>query len=120
MGLDMYAYITTDDLPPTGFDMPRDALEIAYWRKHHDLHGWMAELYFHKGGNAVFNCEAVRLDADDIDALEQAIGANALPPVSSFYGGESSLENKADDLAFIRKAREALTTGYSVFYTSWW
>ena len=59
MGLDMYAYVatregqqreyydgaewdeTTKDLVNTKVNKPR---EIAYWRKHPNLHGWMERL----------------------------------------------------------------------------
>lgn len=120
MGLDMYAYKTEQQIAQAGFNEPDDATEIAYWRKHPNLHGWMEALYERKGGTALFNCETVRLESGDIDALERAVKADLLPPTTGFFFGESRPEEKDDDLAFIKAAREALAEGYNVFYTSWW
>ena len=50
MGLDMYAYSTQQVIPPVDFEMPEDAQQIAQWRKHPNLHGWMHTLYLHEGG----------------------------------------------------------------------
>ena len=121
MGLDMYAY-TTREKPamPVDFE-PEDAIEIHYWRKHPNLHGWMERLYYEKGGSEeIFNCAAVTLDTGDLDKLEQMVRANLLPHTSGFFFGESDGNEKDGDLAFIAKAREALAAGLSVFYTSWW
>lgn len=50
MGLDMFAYATESDIPEIDFDCPEDSVEILYWRKHPNLHGWMRELHARKGG----------------------------------------------------------------------
>jgi hypothetical protein len=95
--------------------------QIFYWRKHPNLHGWMERLYEAKGGSAdKFNCVPVRLDAADIDALEQTIKAKALPETAGFVFGESDGSETEENLHFVRKARDALTAGKRVFYTSWW
>lgn len=120
MGLDMYAYKTRTPLSAFGFKPPEDATEIQYWRKHPDLHGWMERLYRAKGGRAEFNLETVRLDPEDIDALEQVVKANRLPFTTGFFFGASVPEDKDDDLAFIRAARKAFQEGCAVFYTCWW
>jgi len=121
MGLDMNAFITETDIAEVDFAFPKDSLEIAYWRKHPNLHGWMEELYRDKGGSAAtFNCVNLRLDATDIDALELVVLADVLPLTTGFFFGESTPEDKADDLAFIAKARELLAQGKAVFYSAWW
>jgi hypothetical protein len=120
MGLDMYAYKTRAPISDYGFEEPADAVEIQYWRKHPDLHGWMERLYWRKGGTEQFNLETVRLDPADIDALEAAILNNRLPHTEGFFFGASRPEEKDLDLRFIRAAREAIQEGYAVFYTSWW
>ena len=69
MGLDMFAYSTNHDVADVDFEVPDDADQIFYWRKHPNLHGWMKSLYRHKGGTGDdFNCDTVRLRADDLDA----------------------------------------------------
>jgi hypothetical protein len=123
MGLDMYAYATeeaTSAEEVLDLDL-ENREEFFYWRKHPNLHGWMEALYRSKGGTAEsFNCVAVRLDPADLDALEAAVKADALPVTEGFFFGVSDGSEKADDLEFIRKAREAIAEGDTVFYSSWW
>ena len=71
MGLDMYARITPDPVTsPVDFEVETSA-DIHYWRKHPNLHGWMEQLYYAKGGAAEsFNCVSVAVTADDLDRLE--------------------------------------------------
>lgn len=119
MGLDMYAFKTKETIPEVDFGTPETVSEIPYWRKHPNLHGWMEKLYFDKGGTSeTFNCDHLRLDVQDIDALENAL--DHLPEATGFFFGESRPEEKGDDLKFVQAAREALRDGYNVFYTSWW
>ena len=50
MSLDMYAFITSQNIPPVDFKDPQDSEELYYWRKHPNPHGWMEQLYRKKGG----------------------------------------------------------------------
>lgn len=86
MGLDMYA-IATAERPDRPVDFKTNAAnELHYWRKHPNLHGWMAELYYRKGGQAPeFNCCAVELTSDDLDKLEADIIAGNLPFTVGFF-----------------------------------
>ena len=126
MGLDMYAF-STKAKPKTEVDFetknfePQD--EVAYWRKHPNLHGWMQNLYDMKGGTSSdFNGDCVVLDSEDLDNLEADIKAGNLPDTSGFFFGESSNsdEENENDLLFVNKAREAISEGKTVYYTSWW
>lgn len=121
MGLDMYAMTTTEKLDrPVDFETAQSN-ELHYWRKHPNLHGWMAELYYEKGGAAPeFNCCAVALTAGDLDRLEADIKAGNLPFTVGFFFGESQGDETLDDLAFVAKAREAIAAGLTVYYNSWW
>ena len=126
MGLDMYAF-STKAKPKTEVDFetknfePQD--EVAYWRKHPNLHGWMQNLYDMKGGTSSdFNGDCVVLDSEDLDNLEADIKAGNLPDTSGFFFGESSNsdEENENDLLFVTKAREAISEGKTVYNTSWW
>jgi hypothetical protein len=120
MGLDMYAYITNDKIDrPVDFK-PQEISEIHYWRKHPDLHGWMEELYYAKGGTQEFNCVPVVVSLYDLDQLEAAIVHHELPTTHGFFFGQSRGDEYDDDLAFTAKARKAIEEGYTVFYDSWW
>mgnify|MGYP000674080630 CR=1 FL=1 len=51
-----------------------DSEELHYWRKHPNLHGWMEQLYYSKGGNEdSFNCTNLLLTMGDLNKLESAI-----------------------------------------------
>ena len=134
MGLDQFAYAGVGD----------DKEEIAYWRKHNRLHGWMEQLWNDKGrpnapeeespmGN--FNCIPVRLTLSDLEQLEAHIVDKKLPETGGFFFGNDSYdwddENgrpfekgnyhyKETDLEFIENARKAIEEGKEVYYDSWW
>ena len=121
MGLDMYAYaLNRTPGKPVDFKAD-DAVEIHYWRKHPNLHGWMAGRYYEKGGSDDdFNVNTVELTSADIDALERAILDGTLPQTTGFFFGETTGEEREDDLEFIRKARAEFTKGRTVAYYAWW
>lgn len=136
MGLDQYAYSKNSNGEET---------ELAYWRKHNRLQGWMEELWEAKGrpnyeptdNGALgdFNCVNLYLEMEDIDDLEEAVCAKALPSTGGFFFGDDSFswedENgephkgynyfyKELDMEFIEKARDEINKGKEVFYTCWW
>lgn len=128
MGLDMYAFKVKADAVIDDFNYKRDedfpnSKEIFYWRKHHNLHGWMENLYHEKGGTGeVFNCIPLRLTLEDLDELEKDVKSNNLPHTEGFFFGNNppdalSIEN---DKKFIEEAREVLNKGLAVYYDSWW
>jgi len=121
MGLDMYAYARNKSIrKDVDFKDEDSDEELFYWRKHPNLHGWMEDLYNKKGGQEEFNCVNVKLTLEDILALEIDVNGNNLQKTEGFFFGSSSEEDKLDDLNFIKKAKEALNDGKSVYYTSWW
>jgi hypothetical protein len=123
MGLDQYANArkgeaTKDD---EGCTYYKDSMELAYWRKHPSLQGFMQELYHSKGGEGEFNCVDVELTLEDLDSMEEALDENALPETSGFFFGENSEDHYAEqDREFILSARNAIEDGYTVVYSSWW
>jgi len=125
MGLDMYAYAVSKRDAIGEFEMAQDSEkeELHYWRKHHDLHGWMENLYRDKGGDAdSFNCIPVELTVDDLDNLQQALLDDDLPRTQGFFFGDNppDLESMREDLMFVQKCRIAIKEGKVVYYNSWW
>lgn len=126
MGLDMYAFSTKAKLnKEVDFNTTNlQPEEVHYWRKHPNLHGWMHELYLSKGGDthSDFNGDCVVLTESDLDDLEHDIEQYDLPQTSGFFFGQSQTDEDEvkDDLEFVRKAREAIKEGKTVYYTSWW
>ena len=121
MGLDMYAFASHEAVPDV-VDFPSvESIELHYWRKHPNLHGWMERLYYAKGGKAeLFNCATVQLTADDLTQLEADIKANRLPHTEGFFFGTSEFADPEYDLAFVANARTAIEKGMTVYYSSWW
>ena len=94
--------------------------EIAYWRKHPDLHGWMQELYEEKGGeDKSFNGDPVVLTLADLDRLEDDILGGNLPKTTGFFFGESG-GMSLKDLEFVLDARKAIQEGDTLFYDANW
>ena len=130
MGLDMYAFrvkaedVIDDFTIREETDGRNEKLEeLAYWRKHHDLHGWMERLYRAKGGDKEsFNCVPVRLSMDDLNLLESDILNNRLPETQGFFFGTNppDAESMKEDLKFVEQARSIIGEGDAVYYDSWW
>jgi len=139
MGLDMYAYVAAkagqqDEFwEGAGWDeklkesvnpkvtKPR---ELAYWRKHPNLHGWMERLAESKGMNYnSFNGVELELTWDDIDKLEQDIKSGSVANLNTtgfFFGDPSDDYYRQHDLEFVKNARAELFVGLKVFYNSSW
>ena len=95
--------------------------ELAYWRKHPNLHGWMNRLWEAKGGSGDFNGDELELTAEDLDMLEHDVVNSQLPATGGFFFGNDSDEHyKEHDLEFIKNARAELFLGLKVFYNSSW
>jgi hypothetical protein len=135
MGLDQYAYVAARSNERSEFYesegefingewvVPGKAKprEIAYWRKHPNLHGWMQKLWEAKGGNGDFNGDELELTWEDIDNLEKAVKKRKLPTTGGFFFGNPSDDYYYDhDLEFIKNARAELFLGLKVFYNSSW
>lgn len=134
MGLDMYAYVATKGQHNEHYDKgdwdetlkefvspvekPR---EIAYWRKHPNLHGWMHRLWEAKGGVGEFNGDELELTWEDIDMLEHDIKNKHLPTTGGFFFGNPADDYyQEQDLEFVKNARAELFLGLQVFYNSSW
>ena len=108
--------------------------ELAYWRKHPNLHGWMEQLWHKKrnaDGNPVveaahdlsgtFNGIELELTWEDLEDLERAVTHTQLPSTSGFFfGNEADTHYYENDLAFIKNAKAELFLGLKVFYNSSW
>ena len=123
MGLDQYAMARKGEskTDEEGFEYYEDSMELAYWRKHPNLQGWMQDLWYTKGGEGEFNCVDLELEAEDLDLLEQSLDEEALPETTGFFfGTDSSIHYAEQDREFIVQARAAIKQGYTVVYSSWW
>jgi|TARA_R100000093_G_scaffold64846_2_gene35797 hypothetical protein len=124
MGLDMWATITKG----------KEGEQIADWRKHNRLHGFMEQLWEDKGcpkkdnDDQTFNCIPLELNKEDLKELKATILTRALPETQGFFFGHDSYDWSKDelkdadkyDLEFVTNALKALKDGYRVHYNSWW
>lgn len=133
MGLDSYAYVRAGAISDEQREFNHfgeSSRELAYWRKHPNLHGWMEQLWREKGcpngdvdnrDDWTFNGIELELVWEDLDRLEEDIKNGRLPATSGFFFGNASDDYYlADDLAFVQKARAELFMGLKVFYNSSW
>ena len=123
MGLDQYATARKGEssVDDEGFTCYEDSMELAYWRKHPNLQGYMQQLWHEKGNDGEFNCVDLELTLKDLDALEDALDSKELPQTSGFFFGSNSDDHyEEQDREFIAQARDAIKQGYTVIYSSWW
>ena len=136
MGLDQYAYAASkanskneyyEEKYERGNENAVDpTTELAYWRKHPNLHGWMEQLWRSKNDkfsvdDPMFNGVELELTFEDIMQLEEDIKNGNLPATSGFFFGSNSDDYyKAQDLEFVYEAKSRLFLGQKVFYNSSW
>lgn len=149
MGLDQYAYAAAranqrgDWYSDGGIDKdtgewtnPKSTkpIEIAYWRKHPNLQGWMERLWAKKGypnkrdsdnklWETQFNGIELELTWDDLEQLEQDILTEKVSNLETsgfFFGSFSDGHYRQQDLEFIKEAKSHLFVGLKVFYNSSW
>jgi hypothetical protein len=136
MGLDMYAYVAAKAGAQSEFsegshwDKEKGVMvnpnateprEIAYWRKHPNLHGWMQRLWESKGNSGEFNGDELELTWEDLEQLEQDIRNKNLPDTSGFFFGNDADDHyREHDLKFVREAKAESFLGLRVFYNSSW
>ena len=136
MGLDMYAYAaeragqqkefweTAEMAEGSGeyvSRMVQRPREIAYWRKHPNLHGWFQAEWESEGNSGSFNGDELEITWDMLERLEYDVRNGELPETQGFFfGNNSDADYYADDLEFIKNARTELFMGLKVFYNSSW
>ncbi len=147
MGLDQYAYVAAKagvrdefyegaeyDKETGDFVNPKIARprEIAYWRKHPNLQGWMEQLWIRKLAaegktpeesewGSSFNGVELELTWEDLEELEQDVTKKKLPRTGGFFFGNNSDDYYQDhDLEFVKTAKAELFSGLKVFYNSSW
>ena len=125
MGLDMYAYagkFAQDPNDPGAVIPEGEPSEIHYWRKFNAFHGKMEELYRSRGGKNTFNLNYVELTLEDLESLSKDLEQNNFTPVRGFFFGPQEIyPEDLDSLkVFIKEAKQYITDGSQIAYSSWW
>lgn len=141
MGLDMYAYVASkkgqynEYYETAEFDKTVNEfvsktvskpVELAYWRKHPNLHGWMEKLWLAQDNtrtDKTFNGVELELTWEDIDKLEKDIKSGEVSKLGTtgfFFGNPSDDIYRDQDLQFCIDAKAELFLKRKVFYNSSW
>jgi hypothetical protein len=123
MGLDAWAFATRSDLigdAVVDFDVPEAATTtLTRWRSHYLLHEWMDRLYRARGGrDAAFSCVNVRVEAADLDALEEC-AADIWATGGDETWPDYEPAHRRADAEFLAAARRAIAEGLAVVYRPW-
>ncbi len=136
MGLDMYLrgkkFLWTDwdkpenNLMEDNFRVYEKALELGYWRKHPDLHGYIVDNF--AGG--VDECQEIGLQAEDIEVIIRAVREKELTHKEGFFFGDSIYHYEEKDypestIGIFEKALEWVKTkeknvSRSIVYQASW
>jgi hypothetical protein len=148
MGLDMYAYAAAHEKQYNEYwedgqwDENNNFVskitkpkELAYWRKHPNLHGWFEQEWRSNQYSVQtvdasepvdpdtdqFNGVQLEITWDMLERLEYDVINGELPGTSGFFfGNNADADYYEQDLEFIRQARAELFLGLRVFYNSSW
>jgi hypothetical protein len=131
MGLDMYLegekWLMTDYENPKknkkedGFPLRTKTLELGYWRKHPDLHGFIVTTF----ADGVDECQRIHLGLDNLNTILSAIEGDALPHTEGFFFGTSRPEYCKESIKIIKNAIKWLSTKQdnvhkTVYYHASW
>lgn len=129
MGLDMYLNgskyrsSSADKQEEDGFKVKETVLELGYWRKHPNLHGFIVNQF--AGG--IDECQDIELSKENILEIINAIKSGSLPHTEGFFFGNSSnsQEQATEDVAVFEKALKWLDSEEngiwkSVIYSASW
>lgn len=116
MGLDMYLIgekdVWTDFKNPKnnpmedGFPVRSRRLELGYWRKHPDLHGYILQEF----AEGIDECQEIHLQESDVEQIVKAIKEDNLPQTEGFFFGSSSSSDYQNSTVQLEKALKWLKT----------
>jgi len=111
MGLDMHLtgekYQFSDYHHPEknpmedGFRVKSRQLELGYWRKHPDLHGYIIQEF----AEGIDECQEIELSKENMEQIIKAIEDKNLPTTEGFFFGNSS---SSDDQHSIEQLEGAI------------
>jgi hypothetical protein len=112
MGLDMSIYVKQNGGEDSGYEYN----QVAYWRKHPDLHGYIVNTF----ADGVDECQKIPLDEFKVQNIMAAIRNKSLPKTSGFFFGSSNGSESENDLMQLQEVLNAIKKGYKVYYQASW
>lgn len=124
MGLDMYIFGEEPEQPRGTFGSYSEkrghfmAKELAYWRKHPNLHGYIVQTL----ANGVDECQHIDLDAVSIREAIGAIQRREMPETEGFFFGKSDSSQDEPSIEALRRVLTWLEAkpGRRVYYQASW
>jgi hypothetical protein len=104
MGLDMGIYREDTDS------------EIAYWRKHPNLHGFIVNTF----ADGIDECQKIPLTLENLEKIISAVAADSLPDTEGCFFGASFPEYRESTLEQLHEVRKLVESGFSVYYQASW
>jgi hypothetical protein len=104
MGLDMYLEGRTfnwkEKYDEDGFRIKGKTIELGYWRKHPNLHGYIVEAF----ADGIDDCKPIHLTTLDMQNIISAIREKRLPKTEGFFFGESDGSEDAESIEIFKQA----------------
>jgi hypothetical protein len=75
-------------------------VELAYWRKHPDLHGYIVSAF----ADGKDDCREIELSADELREIIRAVKGKRLPKTTGFFFGESDGSERERDIKIFEEA----------------
>lgn len=109
MGLDMYLngekfFMSSVRQKEDGFDVAQHELQLGYWRKHPNLHGYIVQEF----AEGLDECQRIELNEVGLLKIIAAITDGQLPHTTGFFFGESDGSEKDEDLKIMQAALDWL------------
>jgi len=107
MGLDMYLNgdkfnFSQERVMVDGFERKSEVLELGYWRKHPDLHGYIVSNF----ADGVDECQPIYMGEENLVALIEAVENDKLSETTGFFFGTSYKPGDADEWSSYEKQKE--------------
>ena len=110
-------------LPPSedGFPLKSRSLDMGYWRKHPNLHGYIVQNF--AGGED--DCRPIELSEDDLERIVSAVKSDSLIETTGFFFGASDGSEKEYDIETFEKAikwlkeKDERSYRYVTYQASW-
>ena len=134
MGLDMYlhgskfhtSHVADETAEQPYLDGKRvrtSIVDLGYWRKHANLHGYIVETF----ANGIDECQEIPLNEEQLEQIAKAIEERKLPHTEGFFFGKSEWHEEevspSEDAKIFRDAKEFLRKRdwtRSVYYRASW
>ena len=109
MGLDQYAFARKQGEPDR---------QVAAWRKHANLEGWVHRQWQAAGNTETFNCREFEMTPGLLRKLKSE--HHWLREATGFFWGQTRHYQVEATEAFINQALDLSDQGYTIIYTSSW